>query len=421
MSRSRRLPEHLVVGLQRWALLAVSLALSACGGAVSELGNRSGSVTQGATTTTGFFRDSNVSGLNYQSEEITGVTEKTGEGIVQGSFTYVDGNQITFAVGGVTLGTARAARFMTPISLISNGTILSDSVVNMTRFLMMLDEDNDPSNGIAISEGVQTIAANWAQVDFGSITFAADLAGIISDVASTDGRAPVLPNAATAQTHLNNTMLCSYTGAFYGTYVNSSNTTIGRIAFIIDPHTGMVSGYLYRLSDGSVFPLTGTTPLAFTADINSGVEMVATTPATDEVTLSFSTFSDIVGTWTTQAQGGQSGTVTATRIDTSQTATYRYVGLHRGSEFGVLSFGLYGDGVDNINGEIYTMSTDNSLSITGSLQNTTDTRLIDASTADAKTVAGTLTLSTGVMSGQWSSAIDAAQTGTFSGTGCRLN
>ncbi|MCB7482068.1 hypothetical protein [Christiangramia sediminis] len=106
-----------------------------------------------AETQTGVFRDSEVAGLNYETETKSGVTD------AEGKFEYLEGETVTFSLGDIILGSGPASEDMTPISIVSteNATVEIPEVKNIAAFLQSLDSDNDPSNGISISE--ETAAA----------------------------------------------------------------------------------------------------------------------------------------------------------------------------------------------------------------------------------------------------------------------
>lgn len=69
--------------------LAIGLPLSGCSG---------GNSTSGSTTQTGYFVDVPVQGLAYSSKSCSGMTGPSG------SFNYVPGEQISFNVGNVIVG-----------------------------------------------------------------------------------------------------------------------------------------------------------------------------------------------------------------------------------------------------------------------------------------------------------------------------
>ena len=190
------------------------------GGGGSGGGGSSGAVLVGQ------FKDSNVEGLDYRTPSRSGTTNALGQ------YEYLAGEQVTFAVGGVELGSGPARRMFTPIDLGSGGGTSSTRSQNVVRFLMMLDRDGDPSNGILISQAVRDMARNWQQVDFGTSDLGNALVTIISDVASVDDRTPALPDAATARAHLEDTLYCTLSGVFQGTL---SGSRTGPVTVVLRP------------------------------------------------------------------------------------------------------------------------------------------------------------------------------------------
>jgi hypothetical protein len=179
---------------------------------------------------TGYFRDSTVVGLGYRSGSHSGVTD------AQGRYTYEIGQSITFTVGAITLGTAPAKAQMTPVDLVTNGTGNSTYVLNVVRFLLMLDQDGDPSNGIQIAPDMTAAAAQWAPVDFNTTDLPTALASVISQAQMVEGDPHYLPDASTAQAQLTNNYYCAYSGGFLGTYQDNSGTgSHGLIAIAFTP------------------------------------------------------------------------------------------------------------------------------------------------------------------------------------------
>jgi hypothetical protein len=101
----------------------------------------------------GFFLDSEVKGLNFQSgDNSPGVTDEFG------TFKYAPGQALSFSIGGVELGTlSDGARIITP----------KDYAVpeNVARFIQTLDYDSDPSNGIDISVYADMLSGHTVSSD----------------------------------------------------------------------------------------------------------------------------------------------------------------------------------------------------------------------------------------------------------------
>jgi hypothetical protein len=413
-----------VSALRLPATIALAAALAACGGAVTDLGNVVG-LDQGETPRgNGIFRDSNVSGLDYESGELSGVTSVVAGQTPGGQFQFEIGRPVTFSIGGVTLGSASlGSSFLTPIDLVGNGNTGRADVQNIARFLMMLDNNGNPDDGIAISEAVRAVAQNWQPLNFGSPTFDADLIPIISDVASVDDRVPALPGALTAKNHLDATLRCSYSGAFGGTFADST-AAIGNFAFSVDSRNGILSGFVRRtnVEVPAVDPLNGITALRFDGQNISAVSVSGRTQSSGDVfTFQFTTINQIDGNWQNSNTSTQ-GTFTGARVNDTQLPLYRFTGRFDGDDSGVFSFGVADAGFTNISGEMYT-AVGVRTTISARVNGLTAVRSLIMNGGDVKAFTGEINLDTMTISGTWEQPIDRETTniGTFSGTGCRLN
>jgi len=175
------------------------------------------------TAVTGVFRSDTVIGLGYLSGTHSGLTDTSG------SFTYEEGQGIAFSVGSVSVGAVPTAKaLVTPVDLVAQGTGTSNHVLNVVRFLMMLDQDGNPNNGIQISAAVTAAAASWAPVDFDTTDLASTLGPIIQQANTADGVSHVLPDSATAKAHLRTAFYCTHAGNYYGTFGETHLAGDGR-------------------------------------------------------------------------------------------------------------------------------------------------------------------------------------------------
>jgi uncharacterized repeat protein (TIGR03806 family) len=145
-----------VIYLNSTRILAVLLitALSACGGGSSSSfdgGGSSSNPPSEATESSGYFIGGPISGAQYQIQGSDSVLLTASDG----GFKYFSGDIIRFAIGGITLGKSLAAEFITPMNIQSS----EQAAINLSRFLLTLDEDKDPDNGIQISSTVRDAAA----------------------------------------------------------------------------------------------------------------------------------------------------------------------------------------------------------------------------------------------------------------------
>ena len=128
-------------------LIAPGVILTGCG---SSEANKSAppvsseqSESRPGLTSRGQFIDSPVSGLFYETPTQQGYTDHNGY------FSFADGETISFSIGNISLGSSIATEVVTPNEL-GNGA--TDATLNILRLLQTLDDDGDPSNGIAIDD-----------------------------------------------------------------------------------------------------------------------------------------------------------------------------------------------------------------------------------------------------------------------------
>ncbi len=290
--------------------MIIALSVAACGGG-------SGG-SSGATTATGQFKDNNTSGLTYISGAQSGVTA------TDGSFTYEVGQPVTFKIGNVTVGSISTGKAtVTPLDLATAGNSTSANVRNRVRFLMMLDSDGNPANGITISPAVQAAATSWSQPTFDTGDIASDAAipAITSAVQSAyTGITVALPSTAAATSHVESTLRCIYAGAYKGTFSGGDS---GQFGVLVDATNGNVSGVAVSSSaPGSPMLLTGTTPISYdqNAAFTSGNTSTGAT-----FSGKYTSTNGVSGTWANTSTLSQ-GNFTGTRIGGASNAG---LSLHR--------------------------------------------------------------------------------------------
>lgn len=220
-----------------------------------------GSGEEGATgksaTTTGVFRDAPVVGLRVEGSTGKQLTAS------DGSFAYRPGETYTFYVGKVVLGSFTPTTdnaTVSPASLVPSRD--KTSIINLTRFLITLDAEPvaNPVNGITILPAMDTDAQSWTIVGFdpknlGNSAATAVLSGltaggavVFKGINAINGRAAAATyySAANAESHLNTSMNCAYTGAYYGERKNGSSLE-SRVALVVD--------YQGKLSSRQFFPI----------------------------------------------------------------------------------------------------------------------------------------------------------------------
>ena len=147
--------------------LLISSTLVACGGNDEEVTTPS-PVTPppSSTVSSGTFIDSAVIGIGYRTDTLNGVTNE------QGEYDYIEGETVTFFIGGLDFPPTMATGVVTPLSIAVTENVTNSSVVNMARLLQTLDQDGNANNGITIT---QTAIDTAEPVDFSlsAVNFAA--------------------------------------------------------------------------------------------------------------------------------------------------------------------------------------------------------------------------------------------------------
>lgn len=375
-------------------IIVATLILSACN-------SSSGSgASNNVTTAKGQFKDNNTAGLSYTSGNQSGVTDS------DGTFSYQVGQKVTFSVGGIKIGESTGKTIVTPIDLVSQGNSDSTAVKNIVRFLMMLDDDGNPENGIKISESVAKSAKNWQQVNFATTNLGNDLKQIMEDAKAADGRTRTLPTAEAAKTHLEKTLRCSYAGAYAGKYSGDDD---GYFIFLVDALNGNSYGGGYRILTKETFILNSNTPISYDQNVTF-VSGNASTGATFKG--QYSSVNKLTGTWE-NSQFNLSGTFSGARIGGLTNAKYRFTGQYIGTSYGAFALDL--NSANKVTGYAYNIINNTSVTLTGTVTGTA----LQGKASDGTSFTGTLNTATGELKdGKWSNQ---NESGTFVGSGCKLN
>lgn len=165
----------------------------ACGGG----GGSSGSSTASSSSSgvnSGVLLDAAVEGIDYKTATLSGVTDSLG------TFKYKTGEQVTFSVGGITLGKANGSSVLTPKEMLGTSSLRDDKMIKMLRFMQSIDEDNNPSNGIKISQTLKT-SANSASSDISAD--GVDVDGLLTSIGIASGK---IVNENSAVSHFKTTL-----------------------------------------------------------------------------------------------------------------------------------------------------------------------------------------------------------------------
>lgn len=192
VSRSR-LPGFRCYAGGALALVAV-LTLSGCGGSSGGKGGE-----ESGDTNTGVFLDSAIANIDFETGSESGTTNAGGE------FEFQEGDTVTFSLGDIELPPVSAAEVVTPLDMNPDRT-LNATVRNVLRLLQTIDDDGDPTNGIAISDATKA-AAEGVSIDFevGDADFEND-ANVTNFVANSGAAQTALKSAEDAEAHFRSTL-----------------------------------------------------------------------------------------------------------------------------------------------------------------------------------------------------------------------
>lgn len=222
--------------------LSSVLGLAACGGD----NNGTGEIK------TGLFVDSPVEGLTYVSGKTTGKTDAAG------TYKYEDGQAVTFKVGDISLATIYPKALVTPVDLVTGAVDETNATVtNIAIFLQTIDDDNNPSNGIKISDAADTAAkGKIMSFTIPTAVYVADssiLATFAAITAATSAGAHGLVSDVNAQAHLRTALLARFVGNYAGTF---TGTSAGSFNLSVDA-AGAVTG-TGQTGTGASYAITGT-------------------------------------------------------------------------------------------------------------------------------------------------------------------
>ncbi|KGT47322.1 hypothetical protein [Acinetobacter sp. HR7] len=138
-------------------LLAITLStffLTACGGDSDSSNNSSPPST---FTKKGQLIDGAIEGVDYY---ING--KKAGTTDIDGTFSYNEGDEITFKIGDIEIGTVQGAERITPLELATD----ADAQTNLMVFLQSLDTDGNHDNGITLPKLEDLASLSTLNIDF---------------------------------------------------------------------------------------------------------------------------------------------------------------------------------------------------------------------------------------------------------------
>lgn len=182
---------------------SVSVILSACGGGGSGGGSSPGDSQNTGTKVTGQLIDSPIQGILYSTAPNPTVNTNLPMTGANGDFDYVEGETVSFYLGALKIGEALGDQFITLDDLLPS----ENTITNVARLLLTLDEDRNPDNGIRLSSQVieKTLALDipLSEFDVAPDDFDTSRASAFAEQANEDQRS--LISALEANQHLEKT------------------------------------------------------------------------------------------------------------------------------------------------------------------------------------------------------------------------
>jgi para-nitrobenzyl esterase len=276
-------------------ILLVATLLTACGG-----GGGGGGGSGNDETLTGVFIDSPVEGLRWKSGDMAGTTDTAG------TFQYKSGARVQFYVGDILVGGgATGDSVLIPLDLVPGAQDFTDpTVTNIIRFLMTLDNDDDPSNGIEITKGVSNLALGES-VDFAQsttdFTDSGDVQVLVATLTSArDAGARSLVSVSAARAHIENSIKDLLVGRYSGTFSGDNSGTwegaINTSGLLVGTATSSATGTV-SFSGSVNFDGSGSTDFATSGGVSDGTVFSGTFNPTGSGSGTWSGFGADTGTW----------------------------------------------------------------------------------------------------------------------------
>ncbi len=246
-----------------------------------------------------------VEGLSYESGGESGVTDENGQ------YSYEEGETIIFRIGDIVIGTVSGRSRISIVNFVAGATDeTNEAVINIMRFLVTIDDDNDLSNGIQITTVIsnQAIGAtvNFAQTvsEFGADGNVTTIVQNLTDVSTASTR--TLVTREQAQTALSTDLFTAYSGLYEGSFTGDDS---GTWSMTVDEN-GVISGDGISDTDGN-FTITGQVSSDGNASVGStstGATFFGLIDVDDNFSGSWTnTFSNDSGTFTGTKQSTDTG------------------------------------------------------------------------------------------------------------------
>jgi hypothetical protein len=154
---------------------------------------------------------------------------------------------VKFYVGDILVGETTPKAILTPRDLVVGANIDNPVVLDISRFLLSLDGDNNPANGIFIPQSVFNNSIGKT-INFMTV----DNATLDAMIKQVTGKSTVVTEAE-ALTHLSSTMLNLFAGSYSGTHTGAD---AGTWTVTIDG-SGNISGSGFSTTSQVPFGIIG--------------------------------------------------------------------------------------------------------------------------------------------------------------------
>jgi hypothetical protein len=170
----------------------------------------------------GQLEGTTIENARFVSTNAQGVVTHTGLTDAAGSFSYNNGDTVSFFIGDVLLGKVPAADKVPTATLVATARN-ADALNNLNRFLQAMDSDVNAQNGIQINASAHQAATGLA-VNFDAAMKSFQVqAGLVKLLALSAGT-PTLPEAVDAITQFRLSLLNAYNRGGKTTVLDLVNT-----------------------------------------------------------------------------------------------------------------------------------------------------------------------------------------------------
>ena len=220
---------------------------------------------------TGVFLDGVVENLDY----VAGAAPKAVTN-AKGEFTCYAGDTVSFSIGGIALGSTLCAATVTPLELARVVDIKDAQVINRLLALQLLDDDNDPSNGIKLTAEAKTaLAAQTVDFNAAASAFNTSLSATLAKAGAKYAvRSVDDSRRALVREHFEDTL-----ASRRGTPVNETFTqknTLGDVAVTVTRYQVQADSKFYIPYEGSNAKVKEEFPLGFLPSYGSALAFKGT-------------------------------------------------------------------------------------------------------------------------------------------------